>query len=701
MTSTLKPASRLIALCLDQSWTYAREVLKGFSDEASTYPEWDVRTFASTAELLARARQRKLSVSAVAGIFENAREVTQVRTRLKVPTVSLAASVPDTLLPTVTPDNARAARLAAEHLLAQGLTHFSYCGVADLPYSEERQRGFSRRMAEAGHGVDHFLFESRTAAEHPSPAEVKRLSDWLVRHARPLGLLVGAPFVLRLLLRVLHDVHLQVPQDVAIVRVGDEASEHLASPITQSHVVLPTHEVGVRAARLVQQLLAGGTAPPTPVKLAPVRLQEAQSSNLLAVSDRQIERALRFIRTHQAEAVTVDQVAAHAGLARRTLERRFRAVLKRSPKEELDRARLGRIRELLATSEDKLDAIARTVGLQDGRHLNAFFTQREGLTPGEFRRIARRETSSATQPGKTATALITGFAFERVRVGEVRIACEVGGSGPPLLLLHGFPQDRLMWRLIAPQLARTHTVICADLRGYGDSDAPPGDARHETYCRRTMAKDQVDLMRSLGYDRFSVVGHDRGGRVGHRMALDFPREVERLAVLDIVPTATIFETVGRQLSHGYYHWFFLSQPFDLPERLIAADPGYYVQSCLQRWSAAGMTPFSGGAFEHYRARWQAPERIHASCEDYRAAATIDLEHDHDHARRRIACPLLTLWGAEGLNNRLYDVLQSWKDKASGPVSGRALPCGHFLPEESPEATYLELAAFLAGKQPAR
>jgi haloacetate dehalogenase len=284
---------------------------------------------------------------------------------------------------------------------------------------------------------------------------------------------------------------------------------------------------------------------------------------------------------------------------------------------------------------------------------------------------------------------IEGFTPHRVDVGPVTIACEIAGSGPPLLLLHGYPQTRSMWRLVAPRLANDFTVVASDLRGYGESDAPPGDARHETYAKRAMAADQVALMGRLGFARFAVAGHDRGGRVAHRMCRDSPDAVSAAAVLDIVPTKYLFDGTDMAFASAYYHWFFLSQPPDLPERMIGADPEYFLRTTLDRWSGPTFT-FPDDAIAHYVAAFT-PGVIHASCEDYRAAASIDLEHDAtdaDHVR----CPLLVAWGTLGAMHRLYDVPATWRDLATS-VTAVPVESGHFLAEEAPDATADALGAF--------
>ena len=286
--------------------------------------------------------------------------------------------------------------------------------------------------------------------------------------------------------------------------------------------------------------------------------------------------------------------------------------------------------------------------------------------------------------------------FERIQI-ETRgatINAVRGGEGPPVLLLHGYPQTLAMWHLIAPRLTASFTVVATDLRGYGDSSKPEGREEHAGYSKRAMAADEVEVMRTLGFGSFAVVGHDRGGRVAHRMALDHPQSVTRLAVLDIVPTRHVFETADKELAMAYYHWFFLSQPYDLPERLIGADPDYYLRKKLGGWGT-GLDSFASEAYAEYERCFRDPRTIHASCEDYRAAATIDLEHDGADRDRKVGCPLLALWGEQGVVERLYDVLGVWRGYAS-EVRGRALPCGHYLAEERPEETAEELVTFLHG-----
>ncbi len=290
--------------------------------------------------------------------------------------------------------------------------------------------------------------------------------------------------------------------------------------------------------------------------------------------------------------------------------------------------------------------------------------------------------------------MFEGFEQARVRAREVEINLVYGGAGPPVLLLHGYPQTHAMWNRVAPRLAENFTVVAADLRGYGDSSKPEGDAEHATYSKRAMAGDQVEVMQSLGFDSFAVVGHDRGARAAHRMALDHPDRVTKLAVLDIAPTREVFAAAGKELATAYYHWFFLIQPYDLPEKLIGADPVYYLHRKLGGWGT-DLETFAPEALAEYERCFSDPRTIHASCEDYRAAASIDLVHDEADAQssRKVECPLLALWGARGVVEKHHDVLRIWSEYARD-VQGKYLECGHFLAEEKPEETVQELLAFL-------
>lgn len=289
--------------------------------------------------------------------------------------------------------------------------------------------------------------------------------------------------------------------------------------------------------------------------------------------------------------------------------------------------------------------------------------------------------------------MFDGFERLRIRTSEAEIALVRGGTGPPVLLLHGYPQTRAMWHLVAPLLAERFTVVCSDLRGYGDSSKPPDGDGHEGYSKRATARDQVEAMEALGFPRFALVGHDRGARVAHRLAVDHPERVTRLALLDIVPTWEVFAATSKELTTASYHWFFLIQPDGLPERLLGAEPEYFVRECLRRWAGEGAA-FDPEAVDEYVRCFSDPATIHASCEDYRAGASIDLVHDEADLGRTVDLPLLVLWGAQGKLNRRFDVLALWAERFTD-VRGRALPCGHFLPEELPDETAAELLAFLA------
>ena len=290
------------------------------------------------------------------------------------------------------------------------------------------------------------------------------------------------------------------------------------------------------------------------------------------------------------------------------------------------------------------------------------------------------------------------FELDEIDTGGARLTVRHGGEGPPLLLLlHGFPQTHAMWHLVAPLLAQRFHLVMPDLRGYGDSEKVASAPDHLPHSKRAMASDMASLMTQLGCERFAVAGHDRGARVTHRLALDHPGRVTRACVMDIVPTRHLFTHTDQVFATAYYHWFFLIQPDGLPERMIGTDPGWYLRECIRRWAAPG-AQFDADALNEYERCYRRPDTIHSACEDYRAGASIDLEHDAASAGQRITCPLLVLWGSRGFVHRHYDVMQVWRDYASD-VRGHALDCGHFLPEERPQEVADELLAFFGDRLP--
>ncbi len=292
--------------------------------------------------------------------------------------------------------------------------------------------------------------------------------------------------------------------------------------------------------------------------------------------------------------------------------------------------------------------------------------------------------------------LFPGFATHWLATDAVRLFARVGGSGPPVALVHGYPQTHVEWRHIAPRLADRHTVVALDLRGYGGSDAPPS-AGGAFYTKRVMAADVVAAMRALGCERFAFVGHDRGARVGYRLALDQPERLSRLAVIDIVPTAEMWRGMDAARAMAVYHWQFLAQPEPLPETLIGRASREYIDHTLAAWTKAkSLEAFDPRALAHYRAFFAEAKRIHACCEDYRAGATLDRAYDEADlaAGRTIACPVLALWGDAGLPAQGENPLDVWRRWARD-VRGHAIDAGHFLPEEAPEATAEALIEFLA------
>ena len=299
------------------------------------------------------------------------------------------------------------------------------------------------------------------------------------------------------------------------------------------------------------------------------------------------------------------------------------------------------------------------------------------------------DSATALANAPRVDSFFAGFAEHYVDVCGGQIFCRVAGQGPAILMLHGYPQTSAMWHAVAPRLARDHTVICADLRGYGRSHKPDTDARHASYSKRATANDMVGLMSSFGHERFMIAAHDRGARVAHRLAADHPDRVTALAFLDIAPTREMYRDGDSAFAHAYWHWYWLTQDHPFPETLIRSDSDFYwFKKCGS--GSAGLAPFVRPALEEYLECFRDPAVIHASCEDYRAAITIDREHD-DADTTRLKMPLLALWGRNGAIERHFDCLRLWRERAED-VRGWSVEGGHYLAEEKPE----EIAAALRG-----
>jgi haloacetate dehalogenase len=296
-----------------------------------------------------------------------------------------------------------------------------------------------------------------------------------------------------------------------------------------------------------------------------------------------------------------------------------------------------------------------------------------------------------TPANAQSPSLFPGFERRQIQTSGATINVLRGGRGAPLLLIHGYPQTHVEWHKIAGKLAERFTVVMVDLRGYGDSSKPADGENHANYSKRAMALDQVEVMRALGFDRFAVVGHDRGARVTWRLAVEHPERVTKAAVLDIVPLP--YSMVTREFAEQYFHWFFLIQPAPFPETLIGNSAQFYLESRFLRRPVGGTGAMTPEAIAEYLRCFKDPATIHATCEDYRAGATIDITHAEETKDRKVACPLLVLWGSNGTVGRLYDVMKIWREHATD-VHGKALPAGHFLPEEVPDQTLAELLAFL-------
>ena len=308
-------------------------------------------------------------------------------------------------------------------------------------------------------------------------------------------------------------------------------------------------------------------------------------------------------------------------------------------------------------------------------------------------------TAIAAEPQTKGSELFAGFKREQIKTAGATINVVHGGQGSPVLLMHGIPETHVLWRKVAPVLAPNFTLVMTDLRGYGDSSKPSGGADHFGYSKRAMAQDQVEVMEHLGFRKFAVVGHDRGGRVAHRMALDHADRLTRLAILDIVPTYKCYQTITKDFATVFFHWFMLVQPSPFPETMLQDSAELFLRTMLFRLGGEEpgneIPPWVGQpAYNEYLRCFRDPAAIRALCEDYRAAASIDLAHDEADLSKKIECPLLVLWSEKGPFHRMYDVLQTWRERAK-QAKGKPLPAGHFLPEQVPEQVIGELKPFLA------
>ena len=291
--------------------------------------------------------------------------------------------------------------------------------------------------------------------------------------------------------------------------------------------------------------------------------------------------------------------------------------------------------------------------------------------------------------------MFPNFTNHQLRVNGVEINTFIGGRGPPLLLLHGYPQSHLIWHRVVEELATRFTVVATDLRGYGASEKPVGLDDHSNYSKREMARDQVAVMRKLGFESFNLCGHDRGARVSHRLAVDYPEAVKRVMLLDISPTLAMYEQTTMEFARAYWWWFFLIQPTPFPESMIAAAPETYLQKKIG-WGHAGLSAFTPETYAAYLSYVSDPATMHAMCEDYRAAASIDLEHDRAdrEAGKKIACPVYVIWGEHGVVNRCFQPIADWQ-RVADDVRGRTLQCGHYIPEEVPDPLLAEMFAFFS------
>ncbi len=325
------------------------------------------------------------------------------------------------------------------------------------------------------------------------------------------------------------------------------------------------------------------------------------------------------------------------------------------------------------------------------------------LAPAAGELLGSRNLVGAPEPPpQSREDFFKGFKTEEIKTSGTTIHTLYGGNekGAPLLLLHGIPETHVLWRKVAPALAKDYFLVMTDLRGYGDSGKPAGGGDHFAYSKRAMARDQVEVMKHLGFDKFALVGHDRGGRAAHRLALDHPEVLTRLVILDIVPTYLLYQYITQEFATIFYHWFLLVQPPPFPETMVANSAEYFLKCTLLWLGGSKITDplpdwIDPAVFQEYFRTFRSPETIHAICEDYRAAASIDLAHDKADLDKKIQCPLLVLWSEKGPFHRMYNVLQTWRDRAV-QAQGKSMPTGHFLPEQMPNELTHELQMFLRG-----
>jgi haloacetate dehalogenase len=291
------------------------------------------------------------------------------------------------------------------------------------------------------------------------------------------------------------------------------------------------------------------------------------------------------------------------------------------------------------------------------------------------------------------TELFPDIPTQLERIGALDINFRMVGQGPPILLLHGYPQSHVIWHGVVKSLSPRYTLVMPDMRGYGDSSKPPSDPEHANYSKKSMASDMVSLMTNLGFDQFFLCGHDRGGRVAHRLCLDYPPRVKRLMLLDVAPTRVMLERTDQHFARAYFHWFFLAQASPVPETMIGSNPDFFLECMLGGFRSKGLSVFNRAALRAYKDAFRNPETIRAGCEDYRAALTIDMQHDIADAGKKIECPVHLLWSEHGVIGKMFSPLREWQDLSEAVVTGHAVNAGHFIPDEIPQDLSFEICKF--------